>query len=186
MLRKLIKKFRKPLTLAYVNHYLRSKGVATNERGENSLSFKLYDMNWELYLESDRLGIRNSFTLGEDVEYSCLLQAANKLNNERWIIKAFLDMYEPVEHKEEVKEDIISSIVFSFEGFCYSANDFISLYEFAVYAIMDAIEFHRKSYNEFLHAKAYDTPHIGFRTNNESEHQNIGVKNENRNKIGFF
>lgn len=43
MLRQLINKMRKPLTLEYVNNYLRSKGVATNERGENGLSFKLYD-----------------------------------------------------------------------------------------------------------------------------------------------
>ena len=114
MLRQLINKMRKPLTLEYVNNYLRSKGVATNERGENGLSFKLYDMNWELYLEKERLGIRNSFQLSDDIEYSCLLQAANKLNNQRWIVKAFIETFDPVECKEDNKEEVLSSIVFSF------------------------------------------------------------------------
>ena len=185
MLRQLINKMRKPLTLEYVNNYLRSKGVATNERGENGLSFKLYDMNWELYLQKERLGIRNSFQLSDDIEYSCLLQAANKLNNQRWIVKAFIETFDPVECKEDNKEEVLSSIVFSFEGFCYSVNEFMNLYEFAVYAIMDAIEFHRKSYNEILHAQANNTPRIGFRTNTESDNTNRNVKNVNRNKIGF-
>lgn len=186
MFQQLLSKIRKPINLEYANNYLRSKGVATNERGENSLSFKLYDMNWELYLENDRLGIRNSFTLGNDIEYSCLLQAANKLNNQRWIVKAFIDSFEPAECKENASEEVISSIVFSFEGFCYSSSEFESLYEFAVYAIIDAIEFHRKSYNEILNVQANDTPHIGFRTNTESENSNRGVKNVDRNKIGFI
>ena len=50
---------------------------------------------------------------------------------------------------------------------------------------MDAIEFHRKSYNEILHAQANNTPRIGFRTNTESDNTNRNVKNVNRNKIGY-
>ena len=85
MLNRILKRFRKPLSIEYINKQLRSKGIATNQSGENSLSFKLYDMNWELYYEKDRFSLRNSFNISSDTDKECLLKAANKLNNDRWI-----------------------------------------------------------------------------------------------------
>ena len=32
------------------------------------MTFKFYDMNWDLYCEKDRLGLRNSFNIGNDTD----------------------------------------------------------------------------------------------------------------------
>ena len=39
------------LSLSYINNFLRHKGIATNEYSKENLSFKLYDMNWDLSYE---------------------------------------------------------------------------------------------------------------------------------------
>lgn len=41
----ILNKFRKPLSINYINKQLRSKGIATHPYDEHYLSFKLYDMN---------------------------------------------------------------------------------------------------------------------------------------------
>ena len=63
-------------------------------------------MNWDLYCEKDRLGLRNSFNIGNDTDKECLLKAANKLNNDRWIVKAFIDEYIPEKDGQKGKETI--------------------------------------------------------------------------------
>ena len=71
----ILKRIRKPLSIEYINKQLRTKGIATNLKGENNLTFKLYDMNWDLYCEKDRLGLRNSFNIGNDTDKELLLSA---------------------------------------------------------------------------------------------------------------
>lgn len=93
MFNSILKKFRKPLSIEYINQQFRSKGIATNMSSENSLSFKLYVMNWDLYCEKDRFSLRNSFNFSNDTDQEYLLKAANKLNNDRWIAEAFIDEY---------------------------------------------------------------------------------------------
>ena len=102
----ILKRIRKPLSIEYINKQLRAKGIATNLKGENNLTFKLYDMNWDLYCEKDRLGLRNSFNIGNDTDKECLLKAGNKLNNDRWIVKAFIDEDIPEEDGQKGKETI--------------------------------------------------------------------------------
>ena len=82
-----------------------------------------------------------------------MLQATNKLNSDRWIVKAFIETYLPEKGDNSNAEDKVTSIVFSFENFCYSETDFEKIYEFAIYAMTDGIEFHRKSYAELIHEK---------------------------------
>lgn len=183
----ILKRIRKPLSIEYINKQLRAKGIATNLKGENNLTFKLYDMNWDLYCEKDRLGLRNSFNIGNDTDKECLLKAANKLNNDRWIVKAFIDEYIPEEDEQKGKETI-SSIIFSFESFCTSETDFSNLYEFAIYAMTDAIEFHRKCYTELLKEKeaaSSNTP-IGFNVQRDNnENSTVAENKKTRTKIGF-
>ena len=93
MIRNLIQKFVKPLSLDYVTKYLRNKGIATHASGENGLRFKLYDMNWDVYCEEGRFGLRSSFNLGDDINMDCMYKAVNKLNEERWIVKSFIETY---------------------------------------------------------------------------------------------
>lgn len=188
MLNRILKRFRKPLSIEYINKQLRSKGIATNQSGENSLSFKLYDMNWELYYEKDRFSLRNSFNISSDTDKECLLKAANKLNNDRWIAKAFIDEY--IAENDSLKnKETISSIIFSFESFCYSEMDFMNMYEFAIYAMTDAIEFHRKCYAELMKEKesiSSNNP-IGFNARRNNNEDSTVVENKKtRTRIGFI
>lgn len=186
MINKIIKKLSKPLTLDFINNHLRSKGIATSERGDKNLTFKLYDMNWDLYCENGRLGLRNSMTLGSDIDMQCMHLAANRLNNERWIVKAFIDTYNQNEDGNDSPAEVVSSVIFSFEGFCHSKSEFVDMYEFAIYALTDGIEFHRKAYSEFLNQRNHKASPIGFRTD-EKQQGNMSVTTDNhkRNKIGF-
>ena len=72
----LASKLDKPVTIEYAMEYLRAKGIATGECGSNNLSFKLYDMNWDMYIEEGRFGLRNSFNVGSDI--NILLSAKNR------------------------------------------------------------------------------------------------------------
>ena len=187
MLNNILKKYRKPLSIDYINKQLRSKGIATSPRGDNNLTFKLYDMNWDLYCEKGRFGLRNSFNIGNDTDMECMLKAANKLNNDRWIVKAFIDECVSEEKGEKSKGNI-SSIIFSFESFCSSEMDFMNLYEFAIYAMTDAIEFHRKCYIELVKGKesvSFNTS-IGFNIHNINNDDNAVAENKKtRTRIGF-
>lgn len=144
------------LSLSYINNFLRHKGIATNEYSKENLSFKLYDMNWDLSYEKGRFGLRVTFDLGDDFDKLCMLQSVNKLNNDRWIVKAFIDKQIVKDNNE--KEYCKTSIIFSFESFCYSKSEFKKLYEFAIYAMADGLEFHRKCYRELLEEKIRFNP----------------------------
>ena len=91
----LASKLDKPVTIEYAMEYLRAKGIATGECGSNNLSFKLYDMNWDMYIEEGRLGLRNSFNVGSDINMDCLMKAMNQLNSERWVVKSFIETFTP-------------------------------------------------------------------------------------------
>lgn len=186
MIKKLLKIFSNSLSIDYVTKYLRNKGIATHKSGDNSLTFKLYDMNWDLYYEEGRLGLKNSFNLGNDINMNCMLQAINKLNADRWIVKSFIDIDNP-ENDSSTKEDRLMSIVFSFESFCYSDSDFEKTYEFAIYAMTDGIEFHRKCYAENLKELNTRNPNpIGFhKEQNKNKEESSSVDNQKRPRIGF-
>lgn len=187
MIRNLIQKFVKPLSLDYVTKYLRNKGIATHASGENGLRFKLYDMNWDVYCEEGRFGLRSSFNLGDDINMDCMYKAVNKLNEERWIVKSFIETYSSNEDCTDKTEETNTSIVFSFEGFCYSERDFDKIYEFAIYAMTDGIEFHRKIYAETV--KEFNlnkTKPIGYNSEHETNEKLVSaVDNKQRRRIGF-
>ncbi len=189
MINKIIEKLDKPLSLEYVNKFLRKKGIATNVQDEKNLSFKVYDMNWDLNCENGRLGLRVFFNLGDDINISCMHQAVNRFNRERWIVKAFIDSYTPKEeNSDKVDTKVISSIIFSFENFCYSQSTFEKIYEFAIYAMADGIEFHRKCYAELIEeAKSINNSSpIGFHSTCVHEGSTSVASNNNRPKIGFI
>ena len=48
MKKKLLKMLDKQLTIGYVNNFLRNKSIATNKHDENAITFKLYNLNWDL------------------------------------------------------------------------------------------------------------------------------------------
>ena len=60
MKKKLLKMLDKQLTIGYVNNFLRNKSIATNEHDENAITFKLYNLNWDLYFDGGKLSIRLS------------------------------------------------------------------------------------------------------------------------------
>ncbi len=189
MIKKIIEKLDKAPSLEYVNKFLRKKGIATNVQDENNLSFKLYDMNWDLNCENGRLGLRVFFNLGDDINISYMYQAVNRFNKERWIVKAFIDTYTPKEENgDKVDAKVISSIIFSFESFCYSQSAFDKMYEFAIYAMTDGMDFHRKCYTELIkEAKSINnTSPIGFHTTSVHEGGTSVASNNNRPKIGFI
>lgn len=189
MISKILKRLRKPLSLDFINDILRSKGIATNPRGENDLAFKLYDMTWNLYYENGRIGVRNTFNIGNDIDMDSLLKAANQLNKDRWIVKAFIDTYTSQENESESQtNESISVLTFTFEIFCYSKSDFSKIYEFAIYAMTDAIEYHRKCYAEQLDKKKSQkaAAPIGFQTGpNDTTETNVFKENHKRTKVGF-
>ena len=145
-------------------------------------------MNWFLNCESGRFGLRNSFNLGDDIDMSCLIQAANRLNTERWIVKAFIETYTPKEENNIPDGETYSSIIFSFESFCYSESAFDKMYEFAIYAMSDGIEYHRKCYWELLNERKskQTTQPIGFHTEQKQNKDTaVAVDNQKRPRIGF-
>ena len=109
----LASKLDKPVTIEYAMEYLRAKGIATGECGSNNLSFKLYDMNWDMYIEEGRLGLRNSFNVGSDINMDCLMKAMNQLNSERWVVKSFIETFTPNDENGIAQKESFSSIVFS-------------------------------------------------------------------------
>lgn len=167
MLQTLIKKFRKPLTLEYINNYLRSKGIATNEVSETYIMFRLYDRNWVLYFEKNHLAIRYYISFDDGLDIQCLLKTNNKFNQDRWIIKSITEIVLQEDNKSINTTD--SSIIFAFEGFCYTREDFVNLYEKAIYLISDAIDYHSKVYKDFLDERNKKHPQVGFTTHQNSE-----------------
>ena len=157
------------LSLLYINNFLRHKGIAPNEYSKE--------------YEKGRFGLRVTFDLGDDFDKLCMLQSVNKLNNDRWIVKAFIDKRIVKDNNE--KEYCKTSIIFSFESFCYSKSEFKKLYEFAIYAMTDGLEFHRKCYRELLEEKnkIQSNPSIGFHS---EQNKKDGVDNSNRPRIGFY
>lgn len=184
----ILNKFRKPLSINYINKQLRSKGIATHPYDEHYLSFKLYDMNWDIYCDGLRLGLRTTFSLDNDMDNECLQKTTNKLNYERWGVKVYIDETTRDDDREEGKESS-PIIVFSFESLCYSELDFMNQYEYAIYTLTDAIDFHRKSYIEFVKEKestAVSTHPIGFNTPNRNNEERGTVENKKtKTKIGF-
>lgn len=182
---------KKDLTIEYINQYIRKKGLASHENGENSLSFKLYDLNWCLYFEQGRLSMNVSFELGEDINIPCMMQAMNKVNEDRYIIKTFMQEFMPEDEngKPIPNTSIQRSIVFSFETLCFTEKAFDKVYEFCVYALTDSIDFHRKHYAQYLEAnktRAKDV-RIGFSNqNSDSDKADSTVTENNHRKIGFI
>lgn len=188
ILRNLASKLDKPVTIEYAKDYLRAKGIATGECSGNNLTFKLYDMTWELYIEEGRFGLRNSFTIGSDIHMDCMMKAMNKLNSERWVVKSFIETYTP--NDENGIPQASSYLVFSLENFCYTESAFEKIYEFAIYAMCDGIEFQRKCYGQYMSDKmAQSQSHatkIGFHTDSEkNEGATVAVDHQHRRKIGF-
>ena len=183
--------FEKELNLEYINKFIRNKGLASHENGENSLSFKLYDLNWRLFYEQGRLSMNISFDLGEDINIPCLMHAMNKVNEERYIVKTFMQEYTPEdeEGKPIPNAEIQRSIVFSFETLCFTEKAFEKVYEFCVYALTDSIDFHRKHYAQYLEAnktRAKDVK-IGFSSQNgASDNADSTVTENNHRRIGFI
>ena len=80
------------------------------------------------------------------------------------------------------------AIIFSFESFCTSETDFTNLYEFAIYAMTDAIEFHRKCYTELIKEKETATSNtpIGFNVQRDNnENSTVAENKKTRTRIGF-
>lgn len=186
-----IKIFNKKLTIKYINNYLRRKGIATYEYGENEITFKVYDINWNIGYEEGKLIMRCSFIIGKDIQMQNMRKAINTLNHERYIVKAFLVETGQQDEEDNLNKDVSSqaSIVFSFEQFCFSKSAFSKIYEFAIYAMADAIDFHKKVYNNYViesDSKKYSSQ-IGF--NSSTKQQNFihqtNIKQERR-RIGFI
>ena len=187
----LASKLDKPVTIEYAMEYLRAKGIATGECGSNNLSFKLYDMNWDMYIEEGRLGLRNSFNVGSDINMDCLMKAMNQLNSERWVVKSFIETFTPNDENGIAQKESFSSIVFSLENFCYSESAFDKIYEFAIYAMCDGIDFHRKCYSQYLSDKMTQnqthSTKIGFHAETEkTEGATVALDQQHRRKIGFI
>lgn len=181
----------KELSIEFINKYIRKKGLASHEDRENSLSFKLYDLNWVLYFERGRLSIRVNFTLDDEINIPCILQAMNKVNEERYILKTFMQEYMPEDKngKPVPNASIQRSIVFSFETLCFTEKSFEKVYEFCVYALTDSIDTHRKYYAQYLEAnklKAKDVK-IGFdKQNGTCNNADSAVAKDNQHRIGFI
>lgn len=185
----LFKKFRKSLTIKYINKFLRAKGIATSEVSETTIRFKLYDMNFDLSSEKERLIIRATFNLGDDINMVCMFKALNQVNYERWIVKAFVETYTPDDNDKDTKVE--SAIIFSFETFCFREYDFAKIYEFAIYALNDCIDFHKKCYSQYLNElsqKGTDkVTKIGFSHSSSNEPtSSVPMDAKPARKIGFI
>ena len=89
-----------------------------------------------------------------------------------------------------LKNNHFSSIVFSLENFCYSESAFDKIYEFAIYAMCDGIEFHRKCYDQYLSDKMTQnqthSTKLGFHIETENtEGATVALDQQHRRKIGF-
>ena len=134
-----------------MNNFLRNKSIATNKHDENAITFKLYNLNWDLFFDGGKLSIRSSFTLGDDIKMECMVKAINAINNERYIVKSYLNYVFPQDEQGNPIKDASgrTDLVFSFENFCFTESAFCEIYEFAVYAMADAIDYHSKLYNNY-------------------------------------
>lgn len=191
---KLLGMLDRKLTVGYVNDYLRGKGIATLEHDDCWLTFKLYDLDWLLLCKDGRFGIRCTFTLREDTHMESMLKAVNTLNDERYVVKAYLcgGSCKDEDGATVKNEPLYKDIVFSFESFCYTESCFPELYETAIYITADAIDSLRKLYNEYKDAQAAavdNPPKVGFnRAAGQPGQQDAapaGMSGQERKRIGF-
>lgn len=182
--------FEKELTIEYITKFIRKKGLASSVNGENGLLFKLYDMNWRLFFEKGRLSMNVNFEIGEDINIPCLLQAINKVNEERYMIKTFMQEFMPEaeDGKPIPNAEVHKVIVFSFETLCFTEKAFMTAYEFCVYALTDSIDAHRKHYAQYLEqtkSKAQDIK-IGFnKQDGSNDNTNSTATKDTHCRIGF-
>ncbi len=190
MKKKILEMVDNKLTIGYVNKFLRRKGIATSERGENALTFKLYDLNWDMLCEDGRLSMRVTFNLGDNIHVKSMMKAINTLNNERYVVKVFLDEVIPQDEEGNPIKDAPkhTDIIFSFENFCYAESAFDNLYEFAIYAMADAISYHKQLYNNYETECIAQNgmPKIGFHSSTEQqEATSVAMDKGERRRIGF-
>ena len=145
--------FRKPLPINFVNKKLRSEGIETHFKNENILSFNLCDSDWDLFCDEKRFGLSQSYKIDDDLDKECVLKAANKINSQKWITKVYIT--ESSNYGDEGKNDKepLPFIVFIFDGFYDSKSQFMDLYEYAKFAIIDAYNHFWTDYYGFLNLK---------------------------------
>lgn len=190
MIKKILKRFEKKLGIDYMNDFLRRKGIATSKCGEYMITFKLYDYDWDILYKEGKMNVRCFFTLGDDIHMDSMIKAMNALNGDRFAIKAYLD---EVVSRDEAGNPIKDAqtrtdINFSFEHFCYTESAFDDLYEFAIYVMTDAIEFHKKAYNKYLTENTtHPSPTIGFHSADEqSDEMSVTTNHHECKRIGFM
>lgn len=180
--------FDRKLTLEYMNEYLRRKGIATSEIHDNMFSFRLYDNNWDIIYVDVRLLIRLNFMLGKDVRMDCMTKSVNYLNHDLFGVKSYLSESQPRDEEGKIIENAESDkfISFSFEQMCFTESAFRQVYEYGIYAMMDAMDYHKKLLNKCMTEPDGNSPRIGF---NSSEGKSDGVdvkKAQSQNgRVGF-
>lgn len=189
------KLFNSGLTMEFINDYLQSKGIATQVQDENFVKFKLYNIAWDLVSYDGKLILRANFTLDKDTDMETMQKACNAVNYERFCVKASTAEIPEFDEDGKAKPDTLQgySIHFILETFCETKSEFKKAYEFGLYGIMDAMEFHSNTLNA-LTAKANAKPRgkkIGFSTNEEpvaevaEEPAEIKIASQTERKIGF-
>lgn len=191
---KLLGMLDRKLTVGYVNDYLRGKGIATLEHDDCWLTFKLYDLDWHLFCKDGKFYIHCVLALRDDTHMESMLKAVNTMNDERYVVKAYLRGGSCKDEDGTPVKDapVYKDIVFTFESFCYTESCFPELYEAAIYLTADAIDSLRKLYNEYKDAQAaaVDNPQkVGFNraAGQQGQHDAApaGMSGQERKRIGF-
>lgn len=178
---------KKPTIDSIINH-LQSKGIATNKLSDTFVDFKLYDLNWRLSYEKDGLVISVGLGINPEFNRACMAAANNRINNERFLVKAYVDSYQPLdkEGKPIPEAETEYGLVFHLETFCYTQDDFRKAYEFGIFAIKDAMEFHNRYYHQLgEEERTQATNKIGFNAHKEENAEEAIVASDRPRPIGF-
>lgn len=192
MRKKILKILDKKLSIDYVNDFLRRKGIATDKYDEGMISFKLYGYDWIIIYECEygKIFMRIRFTINDDDQIDKLMKAANKVNCEHYAVKVYLDEFVPQDEAvNPIKDAKTYTLVFSFEHFCFTESAFDRLYEYAIYAMIETIDYCKKKYNEYK--TEYITPDhlptIGFHSAAEqSDATSVTADKHKQKQIGFI
>ncbi|MBQ8055450.1 MAG: hypothetical protein IJ270_01360 [Paludibacteraceae bacterium] len=137
------------LTLDYIVEYLRGKGLAVSKDEDISLLFKNYELNWKIFLDKQRFVMYVMFMISNTNDYDFVNEVCRRTNLTNFLVKNYISFFYKKDKNGNKTEEIEScGLVFAVEALCTTKSSFREIYEYAVYAILESIENHRKILDE--------------------------------------
>lgn len=185
MLNYFLDKF-KPVSVERVNDFLSRKCIEHKCTKLYEISFKIEDLNWNLYIDGDYIKIELAFPIDEEAEKNINKLVAEKACLEVTklirVLKAYYLSHEFIDEDNDNKLKKLHILLFSFESYCFNMYDFSNIFYTGLSTILLGKNEYHKIYDE-LESKL-SSASIGF-SHYDSEDTYENSQPTNRHRIGF-